>query len=328
MGTMTKDLAEERARKAGEVCNRFVKSTVSWSPWPGRARAVGNGLRDEWARSLGAEAKSVRGGTELYDWAHPALAACTALKREAAAWWQQAAPVAWPWQDGCRLLPKGAVDDFEGKMQEFKRRLAYRADVVQSYRGALLADAGQRRGRAFDPADYPADLSLCFGLTWGLDVLAVPEELREVSSSAYAAEQARQAMRVVGAVQMAEEGFARELLCMITDLGERLREPPPGGKRAPVLESTVRNLAGFLGRFSAVAAWGADDLEEVVGEARGVLSGLGVDDLRHDAGVRADVSGRFGDLARHLAGLLPAPAGESSPENQAAGVDTGYPVGV
>jgi hypothetical protein len=306
MGTMAKDLAEERARKAGEVCNRFVKSTVSWSPWPGRARAVGNGLRDEWARSLGAEAKSVRGGTDLYDWSAPYLAVCTALKREAAAWWQQAAPVAWPWQDGCRLLPKGAVDDFQAKMAGYKGRLASLARNVQVNRDDVLADARQRRGRAFDPADYPADLSLSFGLAWGLDVLAVPEELREVSSSAYAAEQARQAMRVVGAVQMAEEGFARELLGMITDLGERCREPAPGAKKAPVLESTVRNLAGFLERFSGVIAWGADDLEEVVGEARGVLSGLGVDDLRHDAGVRADVSERFGDLARHLATLLPA----------------------
>jgi hypothetical protein len=306
MATMTKDLAEERARKAGEVCNKFVKSTVSWSPWPGRARAVGSGLRDEWARSLGAEAKSVRGGTELYDWSIPCLAACTALKREALAWWQHTAPVAWPWQDGCRLLPKGGVDVFESVMAGFRDRLASLARSVQATREPLVADARLRRGRAFDPADYPADLSLCFGLTWGLDVLAVPEELREVSRSADAAEQARQAMRVVGAVQMAEEGFARQLLEMVTDLGGRLREPAPGTKRPPVLESTVRNLAGFLERFSAVVAWGSDDLEEVVGEARDVLSGLGVDDLRHDAGVRADVSERFGGLARHLAGLLPA----------------------
>src|SRR5947209_19876301 len=106
MTTLTRDAVEERARKAGEVCLRFVKSSVLWSPWPGRVRAIGNGLLEEWAARLEADRRAVRGGTELYDWSAPCLAACTALKREAAAWWQQAAPVAWPYGDGARLLPK------------------------------------------------------------------------------------------------------------------------------------------------------------------------------------------------------------------------------
>lgn len=302
---LTKNASEERSRKASEVCQRFVKSSVSWSPWPGRSRAVGAGLRTEWAGSLGAEVSSVRGGTELYDWAHPSLAACVALKREVAAWWERTAPVAWPWEHGCRLLPKGEVDAFEGNMTLFGHRLASAARVVQASRDELVGDARKRRGRAFDPSHYPEDLSQAFGLTWGLDVLAVPEQLRDISSSAYAAEQARQAMRVVGAVQMAEESFTAELLRMVTDLGGRLQEPVPGGKRAPVHESTVRKLTDFLGRFSEMLAWGSDDLEEVVTEARGVLSGLGVEDLRRDAGVRADVSARFASVAQHLSTLLP-----------------------
>jgi hypothetical protein len=130
----------------------------------------------------------------------------------------------------------------------------------------------------------------------------VPEELREVSEGAYAAEQARQTMRVLGAVQLAEEAMLKELRGLVAHLSGRL-SPPEDGKRHLLMGSMVENLRDFCSRFGEVVCWGCDDVAEVVEEAGRAIAGLDVKDLRRHEELRGQLAEDLGRVAEKLDAL-------------------------
>jgi len=191
-------------------------------------------------------------------------------------------------EDGVRLLRKDGVEVFEAKMGEHAKELTRLAVEVQSARAEIIAEARVRRGKAFNLGDYPADLSSLFGLSWSYDVLTVPEALREVGGGAYAAEQARHAARLLGAVQLAEEAMMGELAGLLDRLSGQLA-PPVGNERKPVTTAAVEGLRELCSTFAMSLGWGADDLEDIAQEAGEAIAGVELNELRRNWQRRGEV---------------------------------------
>jgi hypothetical protein len=289
---------ETNATKAEQACLNYLKSRVSWG-WPGASRAVRGVLKDEVAQTLSSEASSTRASTDLYNWRHPALAALRAFKRQVRDWWFSRT-IAWT-EDGVRLLPKGKVEEFEAELGARREELAGLAQAAQEARYEIVQEARARRGKAFSEADYPADLSGLFALEWGYESLTVSPELAEISRGAYAAEQVRQMARVLGAVQLAEQAQLDRLSELVGRLLHTLTPPDEEeGRRRPIYSAAVDQLRDFCSEFSGLILWGCDDVQEVVAEAGSVIAGLDADDLRRNAELRQEVSGKLAEIARQL----------------------------
>lgn len=303
------DLAriEADARKAEQAASAYVRLTLAFA-WPGSSRAVKGGLRDEIVDGLEAAAEAVSASTRMWNWRNPALSAARELRAEIVAF-VKGHTIAMPGEPGVRLLPKAKLDRFEKRMQDFVSLLAEAAVEVQADRDAIVDEAKNQRGRAFDANDYPADLAALFGLSWSYGVLTVSEELRNISQTAYAAEQTRQTARLLGAVRMAEEMAVRELHEMAGKLAARLEalDAPlsEGEARLPISEGMVEALAEFCGRFGNVVKWGCDDLEEIVNEAGGAIAGLDARDLKQDRETRQEVGESLARAAKKLEEIAP-----------------------
>jgi hypothetical protein len=298
---------DTEAAKVEEACNAYVKVTLS-SSTAGRSRAVKGELHGRLAETMHAERSAMSATTQLFDSSHPTLKKASALLREAWASFD-GSTVRWTEGKGTGLLPKAALEAFEATMADFQGRLALAAREVQEARTEIIAAARERRGLAFSEADYPADLSTLFGISWGYGSLKVPAELKKISKEAYAAEQARQMARVVGAVKLAEENSIRELHRLVSTLAERLeaadRPVERGQKRPPICATMLTAIGEFARHYGQVICWGTDELAEIVEEAGGTVTGITADELKLDAEARASVSAKLALVASQLEYLLP-----------------------
>jgi hypothetical protein len=210
-------------------------------------------------------------------------------------------------------LPKAKLAAFEARMTGHLEELRRLAREVQDSREEIIRQAKERRGRAFDEGDYPADLATLFDLSWSYSSLVISDELKAVSATAYAAERTRQTARLLGAVRLAEEQSVRRLHELAGKLSARLealdRDLAPGESRLPFTADAVGAVGEFCAHFSEVVCWGADDVAEVVAEAGGAVDGVSLEELREDAELRQTVRGKLGEVGARLAALVPALAG-------------------
>lgn len=280
----------ERLRADGEKAERaaavYCLACVSWK-WPGQSRAIKGELHGKVTAAVEGESSAVRGATELVDWSIPALKHIKALRREVTAWvdgntadWIEA---------GARLLPLAGAEMFDYRCQGFSAELMARAHELQWERVGILGRARERRGRAYSEADYPADLSTWFGLTWSYRPLTIPEALRDAAPSVAAGAQARQMTMLASALSLNEAALTEQLSGLVSGLLAQL-QPSEAGKPIRVYEATVEALTDFLARFSSVVLWGADEIEEVVSELSEGVQGVRVSELRSNLAKRLEVS--------------------------------------
>lgn len=290
---------ELNADKASQAVMAYLKSRVSWQ-WASVARTIKGDLKSTVAAHIESDQRSTRTTTDLYNWNLPALSAIRAFKRAVLGYWEEIT-VDWV-DDGVRLIPKTKVAQFEEYMANATATLAELANAVQEQRDEIMAEAKDRRGKAFNAADYPSDLSKMFAMSWGYEPLTVSKELRDISEGAFAAEQTRQTMRILGAVQLAEEAKLRTLATLASNLIERLT-PKDDGKKTRLRDAAVENLRELCDTFSEVVLWGCDEVTEAVNEAGSVIQGITAEDLRESAELKTQVAERLRTVVGMIAGL-------------------------
>lgn len=182
---------------------------------------------------------------------------------------------------GFYLVKKEMVPQFEDVLREAQAKV--RDELVPAFQRAYPGQVDEARialNGQFREKDYPAvdQLPGLFGLDWNWVAFAVPddlpEDLRKAEETKLQKKFEEAEVQIVAALR---EGFQT----LVDHALDKLKTPP-GEKPKQFKESLVTNIKDFIETFSARNLLNDRDLENLVEQARNVLTGVNPEDL--DAG--------------------------------------------
>ena len=200
-----------------------------------------------------------------------------------------------PWADkGSRLLPTSMFLDYK---REVDARTAYFNDKVAKFVDEyprLLADAPQHLGDLFNVSDYPNPDEVASKFAFKLVFSPVPEsnDFRiDVGNSELAALRAQYdtayEARINDAMRMAWD----KLHATLTGVTEKLTEPE--GEKAKLFHGTfISNITEMCDLLSHLNITKDPELEKARRGLEKAINGFQLDDIRTDAGARADLKSR------------------------------------
>jgi len=269
--------------------------------WLGVRKTLNSEQRSQAAETFGAEGGFLSAGKKLLDTRHPAFQAVTAVRNRTVKYWKGLS-LPYP-EPGVRLIRRNTIEVFESQMAVFREELADAvADLNDRYEH-LKATAQRRLGSLYDSRDYPASLAGLFTIDWEYPSVEPPDYLREVHPEVYERECERVMSRFEEAVQLAEQTFMDELQQLVAHLTERLTGQTDG-KPKVFRDSAVGNLTEFFERFRKLNVRSNDELDQLVGQCRDIISGVDAQTLRDHQGIRQQVAGELQQVGNVLDSLL------------------------
>lgn len=210
-----------------------------------------------------------------------------------------------PFEIGIHLLPVAALEVVEQRLRQFRTD---RENLVQAFLAVypnLCLDASKRLRGLYNPADYPPaeDVARQFGFSWQYVSFGVPEQLRGISQEVWEQEREKAAQRMAEASSEIQLVLRESMAKLVQHMADRLKDGPDG-KPLRFKESTVSNLVEFLENFEFRNVADDQELQALVVQARSLLQGVGSEDLRTTADLRAKVQEGMSTLAAQLDTLV------------------------
>ena len=188
-------------------------------------------------------------------------------------------------------------------MSSFRDELDEAVLELNEHYGELRHAARERLGDLFDSSDYPTTLVGMFAIEHDFPSVEPPPYLRQLSPELYQQECQRVQSRFDEAVQLAEQAFIEELARLVDHLSERL-SGSADGKPKVFRDSAVTNMAEFFERFRSLNVRSNEQLDELVGNAQRVVSGVEPQDLRDSQALRQTLSTQMAAVQAGLDQLL------------------------
>jgi hypothetical protein len=268
--------------------------------WWGVHRTLTAQQKEEVGDACGADARLLSAGKKIIDVRHEAVRRLTSIRSRIVHYWRS---LTLPYVEaGVRLIRQTDVEPFVRNMEGFRDELVGAEGDVDAVFDALKADARQRLGRLYNPADYPPAVRGLFSVDWDLPSVEPPAYLMRLSPEVYRQEQERVAQRFEEAVRLAEEAFVAEFGRLVSHLTERLAGDADGERRV-FRDSVVGNLGEFFTRFRDLNVRSNQDLDRLVERAQELVRGVTPQDLRDDAGLRRHVAAEMAAVQSQLEGM-------------------------
>ena len=210
-----------------------------------------------------------------------------------------------PFEAGIHLCPLALLEEMEGRLRQLGARRKGLIEEFLAVYPLLCQEAGKRLRSLYDPSDYPPVeyVEQQFTFIWQYISFGVPDQLREISTRIWQDEREKAAQVMAEAGQEIQQVLRSAMAELVKHMRDRLKDGPDG-KPLKFKESTVSNLADFLGTFNFRNVTDDAELRSLVDKTRGLLLGVSADDLRTTAGVRAKVQQGMADLAAELDTLI------------------------
>ena len=300
MSNTKRHAAAGASAPAQRLQRTMAAARVSFT-WLGVRKTLSREQREQAAESFGAEGGCLSAAKKLIDTRHPAFKAVSAIRNRAIACWR-AVSLPYP-EPGIRLIRQDSIQAFDQQLTDLRQQLAEAVEQLDASYTELQEAARQRLGRLFDLADYPASLSGAFAIDWGYPSITPPQYLLELNPQLYEQEQARITARFEEAVRLTEQAFTTEFGRLIGHLAERL-SGGADGKPKVFKDSSVGNLQEFFSRFKSLSIHSNAQLDELIAQAQGIVSGVSGQDLRDSGSLRQQVQGQLAAVASTLDDLL------------------------
>jgi hypothetical protein len=288
--------------KVQDLLKHVVGTRLAFTWW-GERRKVEDSVKRTMANAVAADPDSLTAGKRLYNTRLEAnggnpLLEIQSTKTEIREHWERQTML-YP-EPGVRLLPRENLLPFDNAMQAFQVRLSDEATKVQRARQAIIDEARQRLGDAFDPGNYPADLSRLFGFEISYPSLHAPNDL---PPQLFEAEKKRVEQRLNEALKQTTDAFTQEFAQMVNHLHERLT-PAADGQAKVFRNSAIENLLDFFERFKTLNFGGMEDLDTIVQQAQELVKGLTPKELRQSAGLRTEIAQGLAQVETAIAPLI------------------------
>jgi hypothetical protein len=269
--------------------------------WFGTRKTLSQEQKAEAADAFGADGPFLSAGKKLLDTRNPRFRLVTAVRSQAISYWKS---VSLPYPEpGLRLLPHAGIKPFADRMTHYRENLRQAVRVLESSLPELRAQARERLGRLYNPADYPESLTGEFDLTSEFPSVEPPDYLKQLAPELYERECQRVRGRFEEAVALAEQAFLEEFAKLVTHLTERLSGDDDGQPKV-FRDSAVENLRGFFDRFRQLNVRSNDQLETLVQQTQDILEGNPARALRQHDTLRERVARRLTGVQAALDGML------------------------
>ncbi len=269
--------------------------------WFGVRKTLTQEQKSQAADAFGAEGEYLSAAKKLLDTSHPAYRAVTGVKSRIVAYWRG---ISLPYPEpGIRLIRQDDVPTFTVQLTTLQAELAEAVEALSNQYQELKSAARNRLGRLFNRADYPSTLVDLFEASYDFPSVEPPDYLRQLSPQLYAQEAARVTARFEEAVQLAEQAFTDELSKLVSHLTERLAGSEDG-KPKVFRDSAIDNLQEFFNRFRHLNVRSSHELDELVGQAQRIVSGVQPQQLRDNTGLRQQIATQLSGVQSVLDGLL------------------------
>jgi len=203
------------------------------------------------------------------------------------------------------LVPFKRVTMVDEKFREFEKERELLVDAfVKAYPG-LIKKAEKELDDTFNAGDYLPQKYVKGKFTFRYQYLnfGTPGKLKEVSPELFRNEQAKTQESWKEALDEARGILRAALLQLVTHLAERLEEE--GGTPKVFRETTITKLQDFLADFDVKNEITSDtELQALVKKARGLVTGVSVEELRVTDTVRDKVRSGMEDIGKTLDRLL------------------------
>ncbi len=256
----------------------------------------------EAAEVFHAEGNVLSASKKLLNTQHEDYANVTRVLSQAVAYWKSLT-VSFP-ITGIRLMRKDMIPAFNAKMDQFRAELRDSAEKLQQSYDALRADAQERLGDLFNPADYPTNIGELFELQWDYPSVEPDARLKELSPEIYEQAQARVAAQFESAIAMAEQAFAEELQKLVSHLVDRLSGKDEDGAPKVLNKSAVENLTTFFTKFKDMNIGNNAELSALVEKAENIVAGVDTKDLRKNVPFRHQLAEQLGSVQTLLDAMV------------------------
>jgi hypothetical protein len=269
--------------------------------WWGVHKALSVQQKEEVCDAAGADARQLRAGKKIIDVRHQAFRRLTSVRTRIVNHWRG---LTLPYvEPGVRLIRQADVADFVRAMEGFRDDLTAAERALNDEYDRMKADARDRLGRLYNPADYPPEVFGLFRVDWDFPSVEPPSYLMRLAPDIYRQEQERVAQRFDEAVRLAEQAFVAEFARLVQHLTERLADDQAGDRRV-FRDTIVGNLTEFFERFRTLNVRSSDDLDHLVARAQDLVRGVTPQDLRDNDGLRQQVAREMAVVQSQLEGMI------------------------
>lgn len=207
-----------------------------------------------------------------------------------------------PWADrGARLLPTSLFLDYKAEANKRREQFDHMTAYFLKEYPNLRAQAQQNLGAMYKASDYPGDNEVASKFGFRMVFTPLPEagdfrldlpaqDLADMRASYDAALEDRLAE--------AMQSQWDKMHTLLTGMVSKLAEPEGGEDKRRWHGSFISNVHDMCGLLTHLNVANDPQLEEARRKLEAAVRGVDIDDLKDNAGVRADVKARLDNILR------------------------------
>lgn len=202
---------------------------------------------------------------------------------------------------GIYLIPLGLVVEVNEKLHEFAAKRAELVDAAVATYDQRTQETSERLEVLHDPTDYPSRdrFRSKFYLEWQFITWETPTKLKAIRPSLFLAEKEKAAAQLSAVADECRLAMRVGLKKLVDHMVERLK-PDEDGKRKKFGKNTVENFFEFFRTFELKNVTDDAELATVVAQAKQVLSGIDVKQLKKDEAIRSAIEQQFASIKGSL----------------------------
>jgi hypothetical protein len=206
-----------------------------------------------------------------------------------------------PFERSVHICPLAMLITVDNRLKQFAEERPRLVEAFVEVYPALCDQAPERFRVLHNPLDFlPLDqVRAAFSFSWRYISFGVPDKLREISPSLWEEERDKVARLMTEAAAEAQQLMRAVMAELVQHLADRLQDGPDGNPTR-FHKTTVSKLLEFLDTFDLRNVTDDAELKSMVEQARALMQGVTVKDLKTTAQLRDHVRAGMSDIAAKL----------------------------
>lgn len=267
----------------------------------GRSRSLAPSQKEEVADHFGAKRRAVGGSKRLYAPNQPEIKRVASILAAARGVWMD---LTISYRKGIRLLRKDQLPRWEREFARLTDELQQALAEADANREEILDQAREFLGnQLFDRSDYPYSFADSVQISWGVHNFEPSDELLQLAPETYQREKDRVRRQFEEAIACYEQEAREQLFKLTSALLDKLNDAA-AGKKVVYTEAATTNLRDFFERFERLGITSDQRLAELVDDARSILGGTTMGQLKKRSTLRRDMAAKFDNVVGKLGALI------------------------
>lgn len=258
----------------------------------GNSKKIDDSCMTDIERTLQASADRIKATQVIVNSKHPAYSAVTShmskVKREF-----KDRTVSYP-EPSIRLMHVDRLERFQEYMTEQCQILDNLVATLDMHRDELVEDARRKLGRPFKEEYYPRSFVGQFAIEVSYPAIGPDERLQRLNPELYEQQKRRFATMMEQAIEETTTALATELQDILGSIASQLTQ----GKQ--LRTNMFDPLNNFLDRFADVRLGSSRAIQDVVDQARSILSARDPVSIARSASVRTTIAQSLAPLADNV----------------------------